>query len=236
MNTRGGTRYWVIVPAAGAGRRMHAALPKQYLHLDGRAVLAHTLDRLCSYPRIDGVVLGLAAGDSHWPQLRFHHPRLLQAYIGGIERAFTVLNGLLALSAHAQPEDWVLVHDAVRPCVRHADLDALIQALHTHRDGALLGAPVSDTIKRTDANSVIDATVERQGLWRAFTPQAFRYARLKQALERALADSVIVTDESAAVERLGDRPRLVSGHGDNIKITAPADLALAEWYLKKQGE
>ena len=223
-------RLWAVVPAAGTGTRLGAAVPKQYLNLLGRPILVHTLARLCSFPGLSGLVLGLAPGDRHWPALQWRHPRLLTSYIGAPTRAATVLAGLDALSNHARPDDWVLVHDAVRPCVRHDDIARVVAAAEPA--GALLALAVTDTLKRADGSGHVLETVTRADLWRALTPQVFRYERLRAALHAAAGHEV--TDEAAAVERLGDRPRLVAGAADNIKITVPADMALAEMFLHRQ--
>jgi len=153
---------------------------------------------------------------------------------GGAERAQTVLNGLRALETYAAPDDWVLVHDAARPCVRHTDIDSLLAAVAGHADGGLLALPLSDTVKRADHNGCIEETVPRTGLWRALTPQVFRLAALRDALESAMRAGVEITDEASAMEYSGARPRLVHGHADNIKITLPEDLALAELFLREQ--
>ncbi len=213
--------------------------PKQYLPLAGRPVILHTLERLCSHPRVRGVLAGISPQDRHWPALIDEGPRppkLLGSYQGGKTRAETVLNGLRALAAHAGAGDWVLVHDAVRPCVRHDDLDKLIEAVSDYPDGGLLALPISDTLKRADDEGRVLETVTRTGMWRAMTPQMFKLDTLKLALEQALKDKLEITDEAMAIERMGGRPRVVAGHPDNIKITLPADLALAELYLKQQQE
>jgi 2-C-methyl-D-erythritol 4-phosphate cytidylyltransferase len=213
---------------------MRAARPKQYLPLLGRAILQHTLERLGHYPHLRGVVVGIAADDAYWPTLAVEVPNLLTTYVGGAERAQTVLNGLRALETYAAPDDWVLVHDAARPCVRHADIDALMAAVAGHADGGLLALPLSDTVKRADHNGCSEETVSRTGLWRALTPQVFRLAALSAALESAMQAGVEITDEASAMEYNGARPRLVHGHADNIKITVPDDLALAELFLREQ--
>lgn len=213
---------------------MRAARPKQYLPLLGRAMLLHTLERLGRYPRLRGLVVGIAADDAYWPTLATEIPNLLNTYIGGAERAQTVLNGLRVLETYATPDDWVLVHDAARPCVRHTDIDALLAAVAGHADGGLLALPLSDTVKRADHNGCVEDTVARAGLWRALTPQVFRLAALSEALESAMRAGVEITDEASAMEYSGARPRLVHGHADNIKITVPEDLALAELFLREQ--
>ena len=226
---------WAIVPAAGAGTRMQSDVPKQYLPLLGRPVIFHTLDRLCSYSRVRGVFVGITPDDSHWAGLTVPQmTNFLGTFEGGAVRARTVLHGLAALAAHAQPNDWVMVHDAVRPCVRHADLEKLAAAAFGGADGALLATPVADTVKRSDTRGRVQETVLRAGLWRALTPQMFPIGILRDALNAALATDDDITDESAAMERIGARPTLVEGYPDNIKITHPADLALAELFLKQQ--
>jgi 2-C-methyl-D-erythritol 4-phosphate cytidylyltransferase len=213
---------------------MRAARPKQYLPLLGRAILQHTLERLGHYPHLRGLVVGIAADDAYWPTLATEIPNLLTTYVGGAERAQTVLNGLRALETYAAPDDWVLVHDAARPCVRHADIDSLLAAVAGHADGGLLALPLSDTVKRADHNGCVEDTVARAGLWRALTPQVFRLAALSDALESAMRAGVEITDEASAMEYSGARPRLVHGHADNIKITEPEDMALAELFLREQ--
>lgn len=215
---------------------MQAALPKQYLPLLGRPVIFHTLERLCSYPRLQGVLVGIARDDAYWEKMRpVTFPKLMGTAEGGATRAETVLRALTVLAKTAREDDWVMVHDAVRPCIRHADLDKLIDAVAGGDDGALLAAPVTDTIKRTAPDGRVIETVPRQNLWRALTPQMFRLGTLRDALARAMADGADVTDEAAAMERVGAHPKVVEGEADNIKITLPADLVLAELYLRQQG-
>ncbi len=213
---------------------MGAAVPKQYLPLAGKAVLEHALERLCGHARIDGVVVALAEDDTRWGSLYVSCPRALMRVSGGTERCHSVLNALKRLSAQADGGDWVLVHDAARPCLRAEDLDRLIEELYGDETGGLLGVPVRDTMKRADTHGLVYETVDRKGLWHALTPQMFRLNPLADALRDAVAAGVMVTDEAAAMERAGWRPRLVPGHGDNIKITHPGDLALAEFYLSRQ--
>lgn len=227
-------RFWAVVPAAGAGRRMGATLPKQYLTLCGQTVLAHTVTRLARHPTIHGVTVVLAEGDEHFQKLPFSSYKNLFTVLGGEERCHSVLNGLRALDAHARKEDWILVHDAARPCVRGDDITRLVESLRDHPVGGLLGLPVADTMKRTDAEGNVTATVPREGLWRALTPQMFRFGLLRDALEAALRKGMRVTDEAQAMEAAGHVPRMIEGHADNIKITRPRDLALAELYLKRQ--
>lgn len=216
---------------------MQTPLPKQYLPLLGRPVILHTLERLCTHPRVRGVMAGVSDQDRHWQALipvLANLPKFLGKYSGGETRAQTVLNGLKALSKHAKSDDWVLVHDAVRPCIRHADIDKLIAAVGNDREGGLLAFPVSDTVKRVDNEGCVVETVRREGLWRAATPQMFRIGALASALENALKQNSEITDEASAIEAAGGHPRVVACHADNIKITLSEDLALAELYLKQQ--
>lgn len=222
---------WAVVPAAGRGARFGGEIPKQYLPLFGRPLLWHTLDRLARQPQVHGVVVALAAGDPHWPGWRALHGKPVLACTGGAERAASVLAGLAALPATVREKDWVLVHDAARPCLRGDDLQRLLEHGTAHDVGAILAAPVRDTLKRADGAGRIERTEAREGLWRALTPQLFRRGLLQHALEGAIAAGVAVTDEAAAIERLGLKPLLVEGAADNIKVTEPADLALAEFVL-----
>lgn len=223
-------RIWAVVPAAGRGSRFGGPVPKQYLALGGETVLAQTLRRLDDLGCL-GVAVGVAPDDAYWvmPRPRLKTP--LSVFTGGAERAVTVLNGLRALADVARPDDLVAVHDAARPCVRRADLTRVIAAAAANRDGALLARPVADTVKRSDGGSRVDATADRRGLWLAQTPQVFRFAVLQEALERALAAAVPITDEASAIEYQGGHPELVMGSADNIKITLVEDLRLAELYL-----
>jgi 2-C-methyl-D-erythritol 4-phosphate cytidylyltransferase len=230
----GSSLCWAVVPAAGVGRRMGQRIPKQYLPLLGRPVIDHTLERLIRHPAVAEVCVALAADDPFWARTAYaEHPRIIRAP-GGVERCHSVLNALVALEERAEEGDWVLVHDAARPCVRPGDLSRLLARLDGHPVGGLLGVPVRDTMKRTDESNLVLETVPREGLWHAFTPQVFRYGALREALEVALAFGGAVTDEAAAIELSGRWPLLVEGHADNIKITRAEDLALAAFYLERQ--
>ena len=226
---------WAIVPAAGSGSRMRSATPKQYLDLSGRPVIEHTLAALFAVPRITGIVVAVADGDATWPNIAgCFSGRRLEQVGGGAERCHSVLNALEALRQRAEASDWVLVHDAARPCLHHDDLDALIRGLAEDPVGGLLGVQVNDTVKRVDERGRVAGTVPREGIWRAFTPQMFRLQALHDALSRALQLGEMVTDDASAMELAGQRPKLVPGRPDNIKITRPEDLALAEYYLSRQ--
>ena len=221
------TKFWVILPAAGIGSRMDADRPKQYLKLFDQTILEHSLNCFLSHPAFKTVVLGLSKNDRYWSELGLAKDSRVEVYEGGAERVDSVLNGLAFISDRAQPDDWVWVHDAARPCLSHTDIDKLISVLGAHDEGALLAVPVNDTVKRANARLEVETTVDREGLWRAMTPQVFRFAPLKQALEQSLLSNVSVTDESSAIEYAGGKPLLVQGAESNIKVTHPSDLKIA---------
>ncbi|MCK5524728.1 MAG: 2-C-methyl-D-erythritol 4-phosphate cytidylyltransferase [Thiomargarita sp.] len=224
--------YWAIVPAAGSGSRMGSRRPKQYLHLHDKPIIQHTLERLC-LSRIAGIVVCIAENDAYWETLTLQKPVI--RVNGGAERCHSVLNGLQALREWAQPDDWVLVHDAARPCVRQADIEKLMTELAHNPVGGLLAVPVRDTMKRAASNAheiEIVETINREGLWHALTPQMFRLETLYNALQSVLNKGELVTDDAQAIERFGLQPVLIEGHPDNIKVTHPQDLSLAELYLQ----
>jgi 2-C-methyl-D-erythritol 4-phosphate cytidylyltransferase len=223
---------WCVVPAAGRGARFGSAVPKQYLPLAGKPLILHTLERIAAHPRVAGLMVVLAAKDRLWPKLESVNGKPVFTAIGGSERGDSVLAGLRALPDEITDADFVLVHDAARPCVRYEDLGRLITQ-GTQAGGALLAAPLRDTLKRSDGNGRSIATESREARWRALTPQMFRRGELTIALERARAQGLVVTDEAMAMERVGILPLLVEGAEDNIKVTTPADLKLAEFLLEK---
>lgn len=225
--------FWAVVPAAGVGKRMGADIPKQYLPVLGKPVLQHTLERLLSVEILSAVVVALGKEDGFWPDLPFAHiPRILVAD-GGKERADSVRSALNRLEGLAQPDDWVLVHDAARICITRADVLKLVEALALDPVGGILALPSSDTLKGVTDGRIVD-TVERNHVWRALTPQMFRYGALKDALKSAAELGMTVTDESSAMELKGLTPRIVEGRPDNLKITRPEDIALATFYLEQQ--
>lgn len=226
-----GAAFWAVVPAAGSGLRMGAEVPKQYLLLRGRRVLDHALAALLDHPAIRGAVVAVAADDTRWRSCDHARDPRVRWVTGGAERCHSVLNALGELAGEAAAQDWVMVHDAARPCLTREDLDRLVERLREHPVGGLLGVPVRDTMKRCADDGSVVATVDRAGLWHAYTPQMFRLGLLRAALEAALAAGELVTDEAAAVERIGLAPRLVEGSFGNIKVTRPQDLALAEFFL-----
>ena len=224
-----------MIPAAGVGKRMGGDMPKQYLELLDRPVIDHTIERLLLHPAIDGLYVALGRDDPWWAGTEFaDHPDLVRVS-GGAERCHSVLNALEVLGDRAAENDWVLVHDAARPCVRRDDISRLVRCVEAEEGcGGLLGIPVHDTMKRTDDSAHVQQTVDRDGLWHAFTPQMFRFGELRKALRDALEAGFLVTDEASAMERAGLIPLMVEGARDNIKITRPEDLALAAWHLARQ--
>ncbi|AOY88129.1 2-C-methyl-D-erythritol 4-phosphate cytidylyltransferase [Marinobacter salinus] len=227
-------RLWLIVPAAGIGKRMQAECPKQYLRINNRYILDLTLSRLLDSARFAGCMVALNAADHWWQDADASKDSRVQTCTGGAERGDSVLSALHALAEQVEDNDWVLVHDAARPCVHSDDLTRLVDTVLGHPVGGLLAAPVADTIKVADGTPPeVVKTMDRRQLWRALTPQMFRYSMLVDALEQALASGHPVTDESSAMEFSGNMPVLVEGRSDNIKITVPADLDLAGFILNR---
>lgn len=226
--------FWAVVPAAGIGSRMRSDVPKQYLSIAGETVLAHTLTRLLALDGLDAIVVALSAVDRWWPELSVSRDSRVETVTGGAERADSVLAGLKALAGRAAPDDWVLVHDAARPCVLPSHIESMRQSLADHRVGGLMAIPVADTLKRGDASRAVVATVDRTDLWSAQTPQLFRYQVLHDSLELALRDGVVITDEASAVEWAGFQPQLFPGSNRNLKITMPEDIELAAIILAGQ--
>ena len=223
-------RHYAIVPAAGSGSRFGSGTPKQYLSLAGRPLIFHTLAALVACPEIDRVWVVLAPDDTEWDRHDWSElgAKLETLRCGGATRADSVGNGLKAAAMVAADDDWVLVHDAARPCLSQEMLAALFAELATDPIGGILAVPVADTLKRADDDQRVAATEPRDGLWQAQTPQMFRYGLLCEALEKCRA----VTDEAGAIEALGLKPKLVRGDATNLKVTYPADLALAALILR----
>jgi len=232
-------RYCVVMPAAGAGRRMASSdKPKQYLPLLEKTVIEWSLSVFLADERCVCIVVSLSKDDVYWSSLNVsHHPKIRIAQ-GGAERADSVRNGLLALQGDANvrewASEWILVHDAARPCLRRSDVDALLDAVSadTGLSGGLLAVPVADTMKQVDPHNRVTNTVPRNQFWRAQTPQMFRFDVLHRALHSSHMSKV--TDESSAVELMGYQPRVVAGRTDNVKITVAEDLPLAEHILKSR--
>lgn len=229
-------RYHLIIPAAGSGRRFAASTPKQYAALAGSTVIETAIAGFSDDVDCASITVAISPDDEHWPAVAARHPRI-RAVNGGEQRAHSVRNALRALTGQAPPEDWVFVHDAARPCFSRDDLARLKRELVGHAVGGLLAVPLADTLKRGAGEiAEVEATLDRSSLWRAATPQVFRFGVLLPALDAALAAHRLPTDESQAVEWAGHRPRLVAGRADNIKVTTQDDLALASAILAARSQ
>lgn len=229
---------WVVVPAAGNGSRMQSALPKQYLPFLHHTVIEHTLQTLLKIPYLSGVVVSLCENDSHFATLKLARNNALIMAIGGRDRASSVTSGLQKLLAMGvNPDDWVLVHDAARPCVTLSAIERLLLACANFEPsdiaGAILAMPASDTLKKANINNTIAHTVAREQIWQAHTPQCFRLGHLASALTQAQNMGATITDEASAIELLGGQVALVEDSRENIKITRPDDLALATFIAQK---
>jgi 2-C-methyl-D-erythritol 4-phosphate cytidylyltransferase len=225
-------RFFGLVPAAGSGSRFGIAGPKQYSALRGRPMLYHAVERLLAAPGVEAVFVVLAPSDT---EFRNHDwsafgERLAPLYCGGASRRDSVLNGLVAAASAVDPNDWILVHDAARPCLGRIELLRLIQEAGNDEVGGILAVPVSDTLKRADEEGRIVGTEPRDHLWQAQTPQMFRHGMLL----RALRGVEHVTDEASAVEALGYKPKLVEGSTRNLKVTFPADMDIADGLLEDE--
>lgn len=224
--------YYGLIPAAGSGSRMGGALPKQYLELAGKPMIYHAVRRLADSPRIRRVYVVVSPEDGYWDQYDWQEfaPKLSLLRCGGATRADSVRNGLTAMTREMEESDWVLVHDAARPCLSAQLLDRLLDEASDDPAGGLLAVPVADTLKRADATRHVSITELREALWQAQTPQMFRHKMLQQALDR-MGDAV-TTDEASAIEALGYRPLLVAADNCNFKVTYPRDLYLARLILE----
>lgn len=222
-------RIFGLVPAAGSGSRFGSAGLKQYSLLAGRPMLYHAVERLLAAPEVEMAFVVLAPADTEFRKYDWSAlgERLAPLYCGGASRRESVLNGLVAAASAVDPNDWILVHDAARPCLGTPELRRLIDAVAQDEVGGILAVPVADTLKRADDERRILATEPRDGLWQAQTPQMFRHGMLL----RALRDAVHATDEAGAVETLGYRPKLVEGSTKNLKVTFASDLEIAESLL-----
>ena len=227
-------RYWAVLPAAGTGSRMGAELPKQYLEVAGATLLEHSLRALLQCSQLSAVVVALHAQDAHARNLPLIRDPRVQTVIGAAQRSGSVLAGLEALGAQASPQDWVLVHDAARPCVAAQDIEHLMQAVTECGTGGILAERIVDTVKQSSAGALVERTLDRTVLWRAQTPQMFRLGELRAALEQAQQRNLPVTDEASAMELAGYPVQLVAASAPNLKVTVPADLPLAAWYLQSR--
>ena len=227
-------KFWAVVPAAGVGKRMNADRPKQYLGLAGKTVIEHTLLRLLSANVFTAVAVAISKEDPYWPELDVSEHKQVITADGGKERADSVLSALKSIRHLASDEDWVLVHDAARPCITATDINLLIDTLRADDIGGILALSSHDTLKDVQDKNIV-GTLDRGHIWRALTPQMFKYGSLRNALESAEGNPAI-TDEASALELQGLQPKIVEGRPDNIKITRPEDLALAQFYMEHQND
>ena len=226
-------KYFLVVPASGIGQRMNSTIPKQYIILEnGLTILDQCLNTILSNELISGFIVALDKKDSHFKSSDFaKDPKLISITTGGKERFHSVLNALNALDQTAKPNDWVLVHDAVRPCIRKEDINKLIEEVADDKVGGILANRIVDTVKQKNNGGLV-STIDRQKLYIAQTPQMFRYAILKDSIEKAIKSNMHITDESEALESLNYSIRIVEGSSSNIKITTQEDIHLANYFLK----
>lgn len=232
------TRYWAIIPAAGTSQRMATELPKQYLSLGDTTVIESSISSFLHHPKVSGVVVALHAEDQYWNNLAIVRNKKIHTVIGGETRTESVHNALNYLdTTSAEKNDFVLVHDAARPCLHDEDVNELITQLENDDVGGILASPASDTLKLVEKNNnsraTVSKTLDRSLIWKAFTPQMFRLGILKKALSHCSKNNIAVTDEASAVESLGLKVQLVEGRNDNIKITRAEDLLIAATILNK---
>lgn len=229
MTSASDEKIWVIIPAAGIGKRMGSDTPKQYLKIKNKTIIEHSISSFINRPEIFKILVVLHPDDAQWS--RISNTENVLTTVGGETRAHSVMNGLQYLQEMVSKNDWVLVHDAARPCLNDEVLDRFIHAVKDHPIGGLLALPVSDTLKKIDTNHEVRETVSRESLWAAQTPQIFRYSVLYEALQHALDSDAVITDESSAIELSGGHPLVVKGDPRNIKVTRAGDLPLAEKFL-----
>jgi 2-C-methyl-D-erythritol 4-phosphate cytidylyltransferase len=227
-------RCWAVVPAAGIGTRMDSGLPKQYLEVAGATILEHSVQALLACERIHGVVVALHTDDSRAAELPVFGEKRVQWVTGGAQRSDSVLAALGALLAQGELDDWVLVHDAARPCLQVSELSRLIDRVCASDTGGILAEPMVDTVKQAGDDDRVLRTLDRRRLWRAQTPQMFRLGQLYAALEGARKQGLSITDEASAMELAGHPVQLIMGSPRNLKVTLPADLELAAWYLSAE--
>ncbi len=224
-------RIWAIIPAAGIGSRMGSDIPKQYLSIGNKTILEHSLDAFITHPKIHKVIVAINPNDRHWKKLKVSNHRKIIVVDGGDERVNSVNNGLRYIKLAGGDNDWVMVHDAARPCLYSMHINNLIKAQETSPDGVILAVPSFDTVKVTNNQQTIDKTIPRETIWLAQTPQYFPVARLQNAIEKSLQENVLITDEASAMEAQGYSPALVVGSKRNIKVTEHEDLILASISL-----
>ena len=226
-------KYWVVIPAAGIGRRMGGDIPKQYVSVNGKTIVEHTIDNFIGRKEIENICIAISESDKFWSALPISKNKKMITTMGGSERYESVYNGLCALKDKANDDDWVLVHDAVRPCLKKSIIDRLITDVSSNDVGGILALPCFETMKKVNNNRHIEETINREIIWRAQTPQVFKYKKLLLAIENAINENIHITDEAMAMELLNYKPIVIMGDEKNIKITHQTDLKHLELFLRE---
>tara|TARA_Y100000741_G_scaffold275303_1_gene215217 strand:- start:461 stop:1153 length:693 start_codon:yes stop_codon:yes gene_type:complete len=224
-------KYWVIIPAAGTGQRMGGAIPKQYVSVCGKTVIEHTIDNFIDRKEIESICVSISKSDKYWSTLPISKNKKIITTVGGSERYQSVYNGLSAIKDEADNDDWVLVHDAVRPCLTKSVIDRLITEISSDVVGGILALPCTETMKRINDRNQIKETVNRESVWRAQTPQMFKYGKLFSAIKKVIDENIFITDEAMAMEFSNYKPVVILGDENNIKITHKIDLKHLELFL-----
>ena len=228
------SNFYVVIPAAGIGKRMQSQMPKQYLPLDnGRTILDEVIKTFIEIDKITGIVIAINPDDKMFQESSYYnHPNIISIVTGGSERINSVSNAIDQLKKHANDDDWIMVHDAVRPCIRKLDITNTIKDIEKNHHGGLLAIPIIDTVKRS-YKGFTNNTIDRDSLWRAATPQIYQLKELQNALQRADKDNAIFTDESSMIENYGGNSKIFTCSESNIKVTTPDDIYLANYFLNK---
>tara|TARA_B100000427_G_scaffold327983_1_gene340030 strand:+ start:2764 stop:3468 length:705 start_codon:yes stop_codon:yes gene_type:complete len=228
-------RLWVVIPAAGIGKRMGVDIPKQYITVCDKAIIEHTVEKFTSRNDLQGILVILSNSDQHWSTLELSKNNKITTVTGGEERYKSVYNALCSLKNKAGDDDWILVHDAVRPCITTFEIDQFIADLdHLNGIGGILALPCFETMKKANTNHEIEETIDRKFIWHAQTPQMFRYKKLFLAIEKIMNENIFITDEAMAMELAGYKPMLIQGTHSNIKITDQNDLKYLESFLRQE--
>ena len=228
-------RLWVVIPAAGIGKRMGVDIPKQYITVCDKAIIEHTVEKFTSRNDLQGILVALSNSDQHWSTLELSKNNKITTVTGGEERYKSVYNALCSLKNKAGDDDWILVHDAVRPCITTSEIDQFIADLdHLNGIGGILALPCFETMKKANTNHEIEETIDRKFIWHAQTPQMFRYKKLFMAIEKIMNENIFITDEAMAMELAGYKPMLIQGTHSNIKITDQNDLKYLESFLRQE--
>ena len=228
-------RLWVVIPAAGIGKRMGVDIPKQYITVCDKAIIEHTVEKFTSRNDLQGILVILSNSDQHWSTLELSKNNKITTVTGGEERYKSVYNALCSLKNKADDDDWILVHDAVRPCITTSEIDQFIADLdHLNGIGGILALPCFETMKKANTNHEIEETIDRKFIWHAQTPQMFRYKKLFLAIEKIMNENIFITDEAMAMELAGYKPMLIQGTHSNIKITDQNDLKYLESFLRQE--